>query len=310
MKKLLSMALVLALAAVALAEPYTIYLITMDLADQHWVAVDEGARAAVAEAKAAGTSIRYIWYGPTIGKDDQVQIQCIESACADGADVILLSSNGPDTQVPVIEAADRAGVKFVYVDSPANSDVALCTLSTDNVAAGRIAGETLLEALTEAGVYSGKIGIVNVNAATVTVVNRELGFRSAFQGTPYEILEARYSEGDPARSQALADELITEGCAALFGANEGCTVGVGNAIGARTGSRVLGIGFDRSDAILNLVAEGKLIATIAQNPYAMGYEGIKVAVDYLTEGTTGFEDVDTGVSVMTADAILENNLAG
>ena len=54
MKKLFALviALVLALSATAaLAEEYTIYLITMDLEDMHWVSVDEGAQAAVAEAK-------------------------------------------------------------------------------------------------------------------------------------------------------------------------------------------------------------------------------------------------------------------
>ena len=47
MKKLFALvvALVLVLSATAaLAEDYTIYLITMDLEDMHWVSVDEGAQ--------------------------------------------------------------------------------------------------------------------------------------------------------------------------------------------------------------------------------------------------------------------------
>ena len=67
---------------------------------------------------------------------------------------------------------------------------------------------------------------------------------------------------------------------------------------------------ERPDAILNLVAAGELVATTAQNPYNMGYYGIKTAVEYLTNGTTAFENVDTGVTMLTAQYIADNNLLG
>ena len=311
MKKLFALvvALVLVLSATAaLAEDYTVYLITMDLEDMHWVSVDEGAQAAVAEAKEAGVDIRYVWSGPTTGKNDAAQIECINNAYADNANVILLASNGPDTEVATIEEYTADGVGFIYVDSPANTP-AMQTLATDNTAAGTLAGQTLLDALTAAGITEGKIGIVNINAATVSTQNRETGFRAAFEGTAFEILETQYGEGDAAKSQEIATNYITDGCVALFGANEGATVGVGNAIAAEGDDcAVLGVGFDKSDAILNLVASGDLVATTAQNPYNMGYYGIKSAVEFLTNGTTEFENMDTGVTMLTAEYIAENGL--
>ena len=54
----------------------------------------------------------------------------------------------------------------------------------------------MLDALTEKGITSGKIGNVNVNAATASCVARENGFRSAFDGTGFELLETQYGEGD------------------------------------------------------------------------------------------------------------------
>jgi len=312
MKKLFALviALVLALSCTAaLAEEYTIYLITMDLEDQHWVSVDEGAQAAVAEAKEAGVEIRYVWAGPTTGKNDAAQIEVINNAYADNADIIMLASNGPDTQVATIEEYNNDGVKFIYVDSPANADVALRTLATDNTAGGTLCGETLLAALTEAGITEGKIGIVNVNPATVSTKYRENGFRAAFEGTKFEILETVYSEGDAAKSQDQATNFISQGVVALFGTNEGCSVGVGNALAAEgEDCAVLGVGFDKSDAILNLVANGNLVAVAAQSPYNMGYYGIQTAVEYLTNGTTEFENVDTGVTMLTAELIAEQGL--
>jgi len=198
MKKLFALVLAMILAlgcTAALAEQYTIYLVTMDLEDMHWVSVNEGAEAAIAEAKEAGVDVRYVWVGPTVGKNDAAQIECINNAYADNADVILLASNGPETEVETIERYDADGVKFVYVDSPANSDVALCTLATDNTEAGRMAARTLLEALEAAGITEGKIGIVNINTSTVSTQYRENGFREVFEGTNYEILETQYGEG-------------------------------------------------------------------------------------------------------------------
>ena len=311
MKKLfaivLALVMVCSLATVAFAEEKTVYLITMDLEDMHWVSVDEGAQAAVAEEK--DLTINYKWTGPTTGKNDAAQIECINNAYADNADVILLASNGPETEVAVIEQYDADGVKFIYVDSPANSDVALQTLATNNENAGQLAGETLLAALTEAGVTEGKIGIANVNAATVSTQQREAGFRKAFADTKFEVLEPVYTDGDAAKSQEAATNFITDGVVALFGANEGTTVGVGNAIKAEgEDCKVLGVGFDKSDAILNLVADGYLVATTAQNPYNMGYYGIQTAVEYLKNGTTEFEDMDTGVTMLTKEYIEENDL--
>ena len=45
----------------------------------------------------------------------------------------------------------------------------------------------MLKALEAAGVTSGSIGVINVNAATDSCVMREEGFRSAFEGKGYTI---------------------------------------------------------------------------------------------------------------------------
>lgn len=88
------------------------------------------------------------------------------------------------------------------------------------------------KALEDAGITSGKIGIINVNAATDSCVNREEGFRAAFDGTDFEIMETQYGEGDAAKSQSIAENYITQGVVGIFGCNEGSTTGAGNAIKA------------------------------------------------------------------------------
>ena len=143
------------------------------------------------------------------------------------------------------------------------------------------------------------IGIINVNAATDSCVMREEGFRSAFEGTGFTLLETQYGEGDAAKSQSIAENYITQGVVGIFGCNEGSTTGAGNAIKASGSSEIVGVGFDKSDAILGLIEDGHLLATMAQNPDVMGYEGVKAAVAALNGESLGGAVTDTGVSVLT-----------
>ena len=274
------------------SKEWKIALITMDSIDQHWVTLNEGAQAT---AKEVGVTVTFM--SPNT-KDDAQQIECVNNAVAGGYDAIIVAANGPDAISSALKEAASSGVKLVYVDSPANVD-AEATFSTDNEAAGKTAGEEMIKALTAAGITSGKIGIVNVNAATDSTVKREAGFRSAFEGTDFELMETQYGEGDAAKSQTIAENYITQGVVGIFGCNEGSTTGTGNAIKASGKSDIVGVGFDKSDAIMNLIGDGYLLCTMAQNPDVMGEEGVKAAVKALEGESLGGAVQDTGVSVLT-----------
>lgn len=273
-----------------------IALITMDSIDQHWVTLNEGAQEA---AKELGVEVQFM--APNT-KDDAQQIECVNNAVSAGADAIIVAANGPDAISSALQEAVNQGIKLVYVDSPANVE-AEATFSTDNEAAGKLAGEEMIKALEEKGITSGSIGIVNVNASTDSTVQRETGFRSAFEGTDFEILETQYGEGDAAKSQTIAENYITQGVVGIFGCNEGSTTGTGNAIKASGNADIVGVGFDKSDAITGLIKEGYLLCTMAQNPDVMGYEGVKAAVAAVNGEDLGGEVTDTGVSVINADSL-------
>ncbi|HVI41257.1 MAG TPA: substrate-binding domain-containing protein [Anaerovoracaceae bacterium] len=274
-------------------EKAKVYLITMDQMDQHWQNVNKGAE----EVAAANSDlVEYKWSAPD-KKDDAQQIDKVNNAVADGAKVILLAANGPDAISSALKEAAAKGVKIVYVDSPANFP-GEATFATDNKAAGKTAGEQMLAELNAQGVTSGDIGIINVKPDTTSCVLREEGFRSAFEGTGFNILTTQFCEGDAAKSQDAASNFISQGCVAIFGTNEGGTVGVGNAIKA-SGKAVVGVGFDKSDTILGLIKDGALLCTMAQNPDVMGKDGMEAAIKLLNGESITTKNVDTGVSVIT-----------
>ena len=277
-------------------KPYKIALITMDSVDQHWVSLKEGAEA---EANADGVSVDFM--SPDV-KDDAKQIECINNAVAGGYDALIVAANSQDAVSGALNEAVQSGMKLIYVDSPANVE-AEATFSTDNKAAGYTAGEQMLKALEEKGITEGSIGIVNINTSTNSTLMREEGFREALDGKGFDILETQYCEGDAAKAQTIAENYLTEGVVGIFGANEGAATGTGNAIKASGNDQVVGVGFDKSDTLRGLIADGYLYCTMAQNPDVMGKLGVQAAIRVLNGESLGGEVTDTGVSVLTAENV-------
>lgn len=278
---------------------YKIAVITMDSVDQHWVSLKEGAEE---EAKADDVTVDFM--APDV-KDDAKQIECINNAVAGGYDALMVAANSEDAVSGALQEAIDAGMKLVYVDSPANVE-AEATFSTDNKAAGKTAGEEMIKALEDKGVKDGSIGIVNINNSTNTAIQREAGFREAFEGTDYELLETQFCEGDAAKAQTIAENYITEGVVGIYGTNEGASTGVGNAIKASGSDEIIGVGFDKSDTLKGLIENGYLVCTMAQNPDQMGKLGVQACIKALNGEDLGGEVTDTGVSVLTKESLAED----
>ena len=119
-------------------------------------------------------------------------------------------------------------------------------------------------------------------------------------------METQYGEGDAAKSQSIAENYITQGVVGIFGCNEGSTTGAGNAIKAAGNADIIGVGFDKSDTLKGLIEDGYLVCTMAQNPDQMGKLGVQACIKALNGEDLGGEVTDTGVSVLTKEALAED----
>lgn len=276
-------------------DKYKIYLITMDLADDFWKSIDSGCRKAVNELG----GIDYKWIGPDVN-EDAPQRRCIEQAVDDGAQAILLAASSPRGVNESLEKAARAGVKIVYVDNAAEFDC-VAFLATDNELAGMIAGETMKTALIESRITSGVIGLM-VNKDNVTSTARRVkGFRKVFEGTGFTLDDTFFMKDDPQRIKTFVKahpEYV-----AFFGSNERTALALGEQI-KESASKQIVVGFDTSDAVLALLFDGALYATLQQKPDVMGYDGIRIALEALKGNYTGKNvSIDTGVKVIYKDSI-------
>ncbi len=282
-----------------------IAVITMDQMDVHWVRLEEAAEARVAAYNEAGANIELTWLAPET-KDNAQQIQKIETATADGVGYIVIAANDATSCNKALEEAIDAGVKIIYVDSPATVEAA-ATFATDNYQGGVQAGEYLKAALDEAGVTEGEIGIVDAQAGVDSCQNRFDGFASVFEGTDFTIGERQYSDGDNAKAQELANTLIANGVVAIYGTNDGATNGSAAAVkdASANGETIYCVGWDKSDSNIAHVEGGELLAFMAQNPNVMGEMAVDAVVAIENGEDLGGETVDTGVSTVDASNVAD-----
>ncbi len=278
-------------------EAHTVYLITMDLADSYWQSIDKGCRQASDELG----NITYKWIGPDT-HDDALQSACIDQAVSEGAEAILIAANSAEGVNGSLQKASEAGCKIIYVDSAASFDC-VTALATDNEAAGKTAADSMKAALAERGITSGTIGVMGVTQDTASCVARETGFRAAFEGTDFVLADTVYMMDDAANVRNAVTAGQGAGYVAYFGTNEGTSVAIGDAV-KDSGRDDLVVGFDTSDAMLALIADGTAYATMQQNPERMGHDGMVIAVQAI-EGTYTDTNTktDTGVTVITADSM-------
>lgn len=271
----------------------SVILVTMDGLDSHWVNVDKGASAAAEEL-----GIKYEWLAPD-KKDTALQIEVLNNAIAKQPDAICVAAVDPDAIVSTLQSAADQGIKIVYTDCVANFEAP--KFRTDGVAGARKIGEAMLKGLEEKGITSGDIGIVAFSNATQNSLDREQGFRDAFEGTDFNILETQYGNSEVAASQAAAENFISQGVVGIYGNNEPGAVGVGNAAAANKDWKGVAVGFDASETTLDLVDSGALYAVVAQQPKEMGRLAVEAAVKLVNGETLEETDVDTGSTVVTPE---------
>ena len=226
----------------------------------------------------------------------------MDQAVSEGAEAILIAANSAEGVNASLQKAADAGCKIIYVDSAASFDC-VTALATDNEAAGKTAAESMKTALADRGITSGTIGVFGVTQDTASCVARETGFPAAFEGTDFELGDTVYMMDDAANIKNAVTAGQGQGYVAFFGTNEGTSVAAGEAV-RESGRDDLVVGFDTSDAMLALIADGTAYATMQQNPERMGHDGMVIAVQALERTYTDTNTkTDTGVTVITVDSM-------
>lgn len=210
---------------------------------------------------------------PGSGAADE-QKRIIDDLVSVGVSGIAVSPVDPDNQTQLInETAKKALVITQDSDAP-TSDRALY-IGTDNVAAGRQAGELVKEALPNGG----KIMVFVGKSDARNAAERYQGLKEALQGSKVEIIDIRTDDTDRARAKTNAADTLVKypDVAAMVGLWSYNGPAILNAIkDANKIDKVKIICFDEEDETLAGVKDGAIFATVVQQPYEFGYQSVQL----------------------------------
>jgi ribose transport system substrate-binding protein len=243
-------------------------------ASDFWTIARKGTEKAAKEIPGITVEFRI----PADGTAAEQQRQ-VDDLLSNGIDGIAISPVDPANQTPMLNNASSKAL-VVTQDSDAPTSKRVCYIGTDNVAAGRQAGELLKEALPQGGKIMVFVGVLDAENAK----QRYQGLKEALAGSNVQIIDVRTDNTDRVRAKSnAADTLVNNpdiaGMVGLWSYNGPAILSAVKE--ANKTDKVKIVAFDEEDPTLEGIKEGAIYATVVQQPFEFGYRSMELMSKYL-----------------------------
>ncbi len=296
-----TVALGLVASPVARAQTPTIPIIVKDTTSFYWQIVLAGARQA---GKDLHVNVPEL--GATSEADINGQISILENAVAGKpAAVVISPTQFAALGKPIDEAAKS--VKIIGIDSAADSKAFTSFLTTDNVQGGRAAADALGAGIKakNGGKAEGDVALITSLAGVGSLDQRAHGFKEElvekFPGL--HITSDKVADGQATTGLNIMTDLLTANpdLKGVFASNLIMAQGASQAISEnKMQDKVALVGFDNDEKLVKALKDAVIYALIVQDPYRMGYDGIKTALA-ASKNEKIETKVDTGVNTITKE---------
>lgn len=282
----------------ARAADVTIPVIVKDTTSFYWQIVLAGARKA---GKDLGVNVPEL--GAQSEADINGQISILENAVSGApAAIVIAPTQRAALGKPIDEAAKS--VKIIGIDSAADSQAFTSFLTTDNVQGGRIAADGLAEAIiAKTGKAEGEVALITHLPGVGSLDERAQGFKEqlAAKYPGLKLVADKVSDGTANGGLAITTDLLTAfpDLKGIFASNLIQAQGAGQAFAEnKSQDKVALVGFDSDDKLVKFLADGVISALVVQDPFRMGYDGVKTALA-ASKGEKVEAFVDTGANLIT-----------
>lgn len=257
------------------------------------------------EDLAAELGVQAEFLGPATA-DAAQQVAIFESVIARNPVGIAVSPNDPATVEAAIAMAMEAGIPVFAWDADAPGSERIAYVGTNNVEAGKVAGEELAKAIN----YEGKIAILHGSLSAQNAIERVTGFEEAIAQYPdIEIVAVEPTEESPDQALNKAETLL-QAYPDLVGFYGVTGVGVPGAAGAVQAANMCDeiaiVGFDVVPQGIEAMRNNCVTALVSQRPYGMTQQTMQMLYDMYNEGwDPDTDNYDTGVVVVYPDTLEE-----
>jgi len=248
------------------ATPMTVAFVTNNSSD-FWTIARRGVEKADAELADVSAEFRIDADGTAAE-----QKRIIDDLLTKHVAGIAISPVDPQNQTPLLNDVAKQALVFTQ-DSDAPSSARACYVGTDNVAAGRQAGQLIKDALPGGGrimLFVGKLDARNAQ-------DRIQGIREVLAGSNLDIIDVRTDDVDDVRAKSNAADTLVKypDVKALVGLWSYNGPAILNAVreAGKVGTVKI-VTFDEADETLAGVRDGAIFATVVQQPFEFGYQAI------------------------------------
>ena len=311
-RTLTSIAAATALAAVSMAtaskaEDVSMAFIVKDMTNPYYWRMGEGAKRAAEEL---GIDLSYV--SAEFNGDIEGQIAVFESEMVKGHDAIVLVPMNGTALIPKVMEANSAGIPVITADTrvddgPANVET-FVGLDEQTSFAGM--AQWVVDQLGG----EGKVAILEGFRGSSTAELRLMGMMQVFDANPgIEVVASIAADWDTEKGLKASEDILQAhpDVDAIIGSNDLMALGAVQAVkGAGKLDDVIIVGDDAIPSALAALRSGELNATIDGNTDLVGYEAIMAAHRHVTEGAELDEWIVVESSIMTAEDVTEEYLAG
>ena len=242
-------------------------------------------------------------------QDSTRQIQIIEDFIAQDVDAVFLNPVDRDAVAPALQMLNEAGIPVINFDSSvANLELVDAYVATDNIQAGVLCGEAMINDFPEGG----KIAVLNYPANSACL-DREQGFLSTIEGKGFEIVATFDAEGTVENGQNITSDILQAhpDIVAVFSINDQAGMGAYAAC-TTSGANVAIYGVDGAPEAKQVIArEGSIYKmTAAQSPITIGTKCYEVAQQLLAGETPEEFQIDVPAFAIDSSNISEYLGAG
>ena len=201
----------------------------------------------------------------------------LDDLLARGVAGVSISAIDPKNSTEEFNKVAGKAVLFT-TDSDAPQSNRVVYIGTDNIVAGKQAGEQIKQALPKGGKVVMFVGTMDADNAR----ERVKGIRDTLAGSNIQITDIRTDGVDFAKAKSnVQDALAKGGVDCLVGLYSYNTPQIYSAVKeAGKAGQVKIVGFDEDPQTLRGVADGTVQSTVVQQPYEFGYQSMVDMIKY------------------------------
>lgn len=274
------------------ASDVEVAVIFKSLSAEYWKTMKAGSEAAAADL---GISVTVL--GPSDESEISQQVTMIEEQVAANVSAIVVAPCEENAVIGALEASVE-DLPVLMVDSDAALEGKKAFIGTGNATAAKLGGDYAAELVGEGG----KAVLIGGQQGETTTEQRLQGFREGLEAGGVEVLEEQYGKNTADQAVAVMEDMITKyrgEIDVVLCINDDMAIGCQTAI-EQAGEDIKIIGFNGDAACVELILEGKIEATVAQQPYLMGYQAVEEAYKAV-QGETIEEHQEVPANLINAE---------